>query len=122
MPELCHLYYPGQYGASAVTHLGPQRRVSWPRPGAVKRVPVEHRASLCRDGFLEAAPVAELAERHGATVELVVDLAAELSVPIEQYQPAEGEPYAVVVLDPRLLARLSAAPPNNTKARRGRKE
>ena len=102
------VFYPGHLGKDPVTELDSTRQITWNRP--VKRVPEPAATSLVRHGgFHRALRPAEAAERFGVPLATIGELSAAGHVRRATFQPREGDPEEVVVLDKATIAALRAA-------------
>lgn len=102
------VYYPGHLGSDPVTELDAVRRITWNRP--VKAVPEPQATSLVSDGgFLRALRPAEAARQFGLPLATVGELVAAGRLASATFQPREGDPEEVVVLDQATIAALRAA-------------
>jgi len=102
------VYYPGHLGKDPVTELDATRQITWNRK--VKRVPEPAATSLVRHGgFHRALRPAEAAEAFGVPLATVGDLTTAGKLRRATFQPREGDPEEVVVLDKATIAALRAA-------------
>jgi hypothetical protein len=102
------VFYPGHLGKEPVTELDATRQITWNRP--VKRVPEPQATSLVRHGgFHRAVPPEEAASRYGLPLATVGELTSAGKLRRATFQPREGDPEEVVVLDKATIAALRAA-------------